>query len=126
MIIAEDSLSKSNKLDQDNPWPGLEGFVEENEQLFKGRHRETMEFFRLIKTEQLCVLYGKSGFGKSSLLRAGVFPRLRRANLVPVYIVLKHDEREPPLSQQIKDEISRVIDAGMFDAPKPAPEETLW
>jgi tetratricopeptide (TPR) repeat protein len=114
------------KLDQNNPWPGLEGFVEENKELFKGRRRETLSFFRLIKAEQLCVLYGKSGFGKSSLLRAGVFPELRRANFVPVYIGLKHDEREPPLSQQVKDEISREIEAGGFDAPKPTATETLW
>ncbi|MFZ3376274.1 MAG: hypothetical protein WA183_12040 [Chthoniobacterales bacterium] len=126
MTIAEDSLSKSNRLDQDNPWPGLEGFVEENEQLFKGRHRETMEFFRLIKTEQLCVLYGKSGFGKSSLLRAGVFPELRRANFVPIYVVLKHDEREPALSQQVKEDICQVIENSGFDSPKPRTNETLW
>jgi tetratricopeptide (TPR) repeat protein len=126
MIVSDDSLSDPNKLDQDNPWPGLEGFAEENEQLFKGRDRETIEFFRLIKSEQLSVLYGKSGFGKSSLLRAGVFPELRRANFVPIYIVLRHDEREPALSQQVKEEICRVIENSGFDAPKPQIDETLW
>jgi Novel STAND NTPase 1 len=122
----DDPLPQSNKLDRDNPWPGLEGFLEENKKLFEGRHRETMEFFRLIKTEQLSVLYGKSGYGKSSLLRAGVFPELRRAGFVPIYIVLKHDEREPALVQQVKDEISRTITSGNIDAPQPRPEETLW
>ena len=38
------------------------------------------ELLRLIKREPLTVLFGQSGLGKSSLLQAGVFPRLRAAN----------------------------------------------
>ncbi|MDD5322616.1 MAG: hypothetical protein PHD43_18780 [Methylococcales bacterium] len=36
----------------------------------------------------MTVLYGKSGLGKSSLLQAGLFPRLRQEYYLPVYIRL--------------------------------------
>lgn len=48
--------------------------------LFFGRAEETQRLASLIFSEKLTVLYGKSGCGKSSLLQAGVLPRLREEN----------------------------------------------
>ena len=38
------------------------------------------------------MFFGKSGLGKSSILRAGVSPLLRDSEFVPVYIRLNHAE----------------------------------
>lgn len=75
-------------LDEQNPWPGLATYDEGASDFFFGREDEIEELLRLIKLSPLTVLYGKSGLGKSSLLQAGLFPRLRNEYFLPVYIRL--------------------------------------
>jgi hypothetical protein len=75
-------------IDAERPWPGLLPFGEDSRMYFHGREAETDELFRLIEREPLTVLFGQSGLGKSSLLNAGVFPNLRRAGYLPVYLRL--------------------------------------
>src|SRR4051794_11617220 len=72
----------------ENPWPGLLAFRETDQDYFQGRRMETEDLFRLVVRERLVVLFGLSGLGKSSLLQAGLFPRLRRENVFPVYLRL--------------------------------------
>ena len=78
-------------LGPDNPWPGLNQFFEDHDRYFRGRDEEKAELFRLVKSETLTILFGKSGLGKSSLLQAGLFPLLRQAGYLPVYIHIRHD-----------------------------------
>ena len=51
-------------------WPGLNQFFEDHDRYFRGRDEEA-ELFRLVKSETLTILFGKSGLGKSSLLKPG-------------------------------------------------------
>jgi hypothetical protein len=88
-------------IDAQRPWPGLLPFTEDARMFFHGREAETDELFRLIEREPLTVLFGQSGLGKSSLLNAGVFPRLRRAGYLPVYMRLSLDAQAPALIDQL-------------------------
>lgn len=65
------------------PYKGLAPFDESDTDamLFFGRERETEIVSANALAARLTVLYGPSGVGKSSLLRAGVVHRLRRASL---------------------------------------------
>ena len=63
--------------DPQNPWPGLLQYEEADREFFQGRQAETDELLRLVMRTRLSVLFGLSGLGKSSLLQAGLFPRLR-------------------------------------------------
>jgi hypothetical protein len=68
-----------------SPYQGLTPFDESDADYFFGRTKEA----RLIEADlfaaSLTLLYGASGVGKSSVLRAGLLPRLRRRDdLVPV------------------------------------------
>ena len=67
----------------DSPYKGLASFddSELDERFFFGRDRETEIVASNLVASRLTVLYGPSGVGKSSLLRAGVVRRLRA--LVP-------------------------------------------
>ncbi len=56
--------------------------------LFCGRETEIDEVVHSILSHNLFVLYARSGVGKTSLLQAGVIPRLRSNDLWPVVIRL--------------------------------------
>jgi hypothetical protein len=88
-------------IDAERPWPGLLPFGEDSRMYFHGREAETDELFRLIEREPLTVLFGQSGLGKSSLLNAGVFPNLRRAGYLPVYLRLSLEAGAPVLIDQV-------------------------
>ena len=75
-------------LDTENPWPGLMPFTEATQAYFHGRDAEAAELLRRVRRERLTILFGQSGLGKTSLLCAGLFPRLRAADFLPVYIRL--------------------------------------
>lgn len=66
------------------PFPGLMAFQEKDAAVFFGREREIIHGLDVLGRMQrfggsgLAVVLGASGSGKSSLLRAGLLPRLRR------------------------------------------------
>lgn len=114
------------RIDSEHPWPGLLPFTEEASAFFHGRETESNELTRLIEREPLTVLFGQSGLGKSSLLNAGVFPRLRRAGYLPLYLRLNLDADAPALIDQVwqtlKDECVRHEVAA--NAPKAG--DSFW
>jgi WD40 repeat protein len=59
------------------PYKGLAPFTEADAEFFFGREREGDAIIASLKARRLTLLYGESGVGKSSLLRAGVASRLR-------------------------------------------------
>lgn len=61
-------------------YPGTKPFETYQQDIFKGRDLDIVNFFRLVKLEQLVVLHGKSGLGKSSLLNAGITPLVEKKN----------------------------------------------
>jgi WD40 repeat protein len=54
------------------PYKGLNPFTEADASLFFGRENDIQEVVNNLLTWRLTLLYGKSGVGKSSILRAGV------------------------------------------------------
>lgn len=61
-----------------NPFPELAGFKPDQGELFFGRDAEIRQLYFLITEplEKVTVLFGQSGVGKTSLLNAGLVPRL--------------------------------------------------
>lgn len=72
-----------------NPWLGLKSY-EEDDKLF-GRDKETYDIANIIVNGFNSIIFGKSGIGKTSLLKAGVFPLLRYEDFHPIYIRLEYD-----------------------------------
>lgn len=78
-------LHWKDRLPWDNhrpPYPGLMACQEADAALFFGRDRELEELDRRLRSlrqagRSLLLVLGASGCGKSSLLRAGILPRLR-------------------------------------------------
>jgi KaiC/GvpD/RAD55 family RecA-like ATPase len=60
------------------PYLGLEAFTEDTQHLFFGRDDFADALFDKVKRQNFVVLVGPSGSGKSSVVQADLFPRLRR------------------------------------------------
>jgi WD40 repeat protein len=67
-----------------SPYPGLEAFTERDAAVFFGRDVEVAELLERLhpvvpaQANRLVAVVGPSGVGKSSLIQAGVLPRLRQ------------------------------------------------
>jgi len=115
-------------LDPENPWLGLFSYSEGTRAYFHGRDEEAAELARRVQRKLLTVLFGQSGLGKTSLLRAGLVPRLRGADFCPVYVRIDYAPESPPPSEQIKQAIFRATaEAGHWTRPGSSIEgESLW
>ncbi len=63
--------------DQTPPYRGLERFDEEHAGLFFGREAEVARIMERLRAGRFAAVFGPSGSGKSSLVRAGVIPAVR-------------------------------------------------
>ncbi|NNF58087.1 MAG: NACHT domain-containing protein [Rhodothermaceae bacterium] len=61
-----------------NPWRGLESYDEEHAELFFGREDVIEELEAYVREHPLTVVLGASGTGKSSVVKAGLVPKLKR------------------------------------------------
>jgi len=95
-------------VDARNPWLGLASFTEETRQYFYGREDEVAELARRVQRKRLTILFGQSGLGKTSILRAGLVPRLRAQGYCPVYVRIDYGRDSPPPAEQIKQAIART------------------
>lgn len=117
----------AQRLDEENPWPGLAAYDEASQRFFYGRTHATAELLRLIRQSPIVTLYGKSGLGKSSMLQAGVFPELRAARFLPVHMRLDYRENAAqPLMTQAAQRVQQEIRAAAADGEPFEPGESLW
>jgi len=63
------------------PYPGLRPFEEKEWMIFFGREKMTADVIERLARQRLVFIHGASGSGKSSLVRAGVLPKLARQHL---------------------------------------------
>lgn len=126
----EERVSESisgHELDRQNPWPGLDSYSEAAQEYFYGRAAEIEELSRRVKGQNLTVLFGESGLGKTSLLQAGLFPKLRREAFLPVYVRLRFGVNEQPLRTQIKEQLSGAIRAARLENTEPLENQaSVW
>jgi len=122
------STDRSHAVDPTNPWLGLASFTEETKAYFHGRDEEVAELGRRVQRKLLTILFGQSGLGKTSILRAGLVPRLRPEGYCPVYVRIDYSRESAPPSEQIKQAILRTTrSAGHWtQAGVSAAGETLW
>lgn len=120
--------------DRMNPWAGLASYQDGDARQFCGRDNESYDVATLVDNNIFVTLYGKSGIGKSSLLNAGVFPRLRKMGYLPVAVRLGIEAEGVSLQSCILKKLdAAVASVGSFRSceivsmPEDDQEETwLW
>ncbi|MGA1794856.1 MAG: hypothetical protein ACMUIL_03255, partial [bacterium] len=91
------------------PFVGIEPFTEEDRDYFFGRGREQRIIISNLYAASLTVLYGASGVGKTSVLLAGVVPKLRDEPRTAV-VVFRHWQDET-FADLLKAECVAAIEA---------------
>src|SRR5580692_1606778 len=105
---AEAPADSDFAVDARHPWLGLTSYTEETRGFFYGRDEEVAELARRVQRKLLTVLFGQSGLGKTSVLRAGLVPRLRAQGYCPIYVRIDYGRDSPEPAEQIKQAISRT------------------
>ncbi|MBI9069891.1 MAG: ATP-binding protein [Salinivirgaceae bacterium] len=113
-----------------SPWLGLASYEEKHSHLFYGRAKEIEDLFSNIVHNTHNVVYGPSGTGKSSVIKAGIFKKARESNMLPVYIRLNHESQVSYSSQVIsliESEIKRTeSEIEKIIQPIGETESSLW
>src|SRR5579872_5140465 len=127
-VVKPDIPDPGAMVDERNPWLGLASFTEETRRYFFGREEEVAELARRVQRKLLTVLFGQSGLGKTSILRAGLVPRLRAQGYCPVYVRIDYARSAPEPSEQIKQAIADGARASgeWTQVGVAAPGESLW
>jgi formylglycine-generating enzyme required for sulfatase activity len=117
-------------------YPGVQPFASNQNNIFFGRREDTVQLLSMVLQERLCVLFGKSGYGKSSLINAGIIPKLAeksakgKGQYIPISI--RFNTWTPEEVQTLTDKLifhlrKPILEAGIQEA-KNIPElpVTLW
>lgn len=129
------SVDRRPQEERKNPYKGLHPYEESDKDMFYGRGEEAERLLQLVKYNLLTVVFGKAGIGKTSLLRAGVFPLLRKEGFLPIPLRPNYSNEASPLMQQIHQPIRAELEKhrievkaqGKEESAKPLnPGETLW
>jgi conflict system STAND superfamily ATPase len=70
-----------------NRYPGVKPFSTNEKELFYARDKEISDLYGLMFIKQMIVLYGKSGNGKSSLINAGIIPKINEDDDYKYFII---------------------------------------
>ena len=95
-------------------------------QRFFGRSSEINTVSELVVASRLLVVYGNSGLGKSSLLKAGVFPKLRGEGLLPIRVRLDRDRTVSDLLRDACQDAARDTSREMEVDYTPGAGGTVW
>jgi len=106
-------------------YPGIRPFQKGESALFFGRESEVEELLHSIKVHDIMVLYSKSGLGKSSLVNAGLSPRLLEENIHPIDIRF-HASAEKKPYDKILSEVKCLIPKKDLEAVPASLKDDLW
>ena len=82
VTLAEFNLDLAPSLDKEPcPYRGLDAFQEEDQKMYFGRQELVNKLLEKLQGNRLLAVVGPSGSGKSSLVRAGILPRLKAGGL---------------------------------------------
>ncbi len=80
--LAPRVLVEAPPLWKGSPFPGLRAFTEVDAPIFFGRGQETSELVKRVEASRFTAVVAASGSGKSSLVAAGLIPRLKSNAIV--------------------------------------------
>lgn len=96
------------------PYRGLRYFREEDARFFSGREAFGDKLVEAVSRASLIAVIGASGSGKSSVVRAGLFPRLRASMRDPVWKIVTLVPTDRPL-HSLGAALVPILDPGLSE-----------
>ncbi len=127
-------MSNTNRT---NPWVGIASYQEPTasnptQYLFCGRDEASRDILTIIDNNLFSIIYGATGIGKTSILQAGVYPRLRKLNYIPISIRLGRADTNVKLADALIEAIKLEIEKQNCSIkqpdglPEPKEEDRIW
>ncbi|MEM6348345.1 MAG: hypothetical protein AAF927_30975 [Bacteroidota bacterium] len=110
-------------------YPGLKPFSVKESSIFFGRGSDVTALEKSIQLDKQLVLYSKSGLGKSSLLNAGLTPRLqKKKDLLPFRVRFSAHRKGDSISllETVKNRLWQEVGESYDMAGITAAADTLW
>lgn len=117
---------------QNRRYPGVSPFTSEQKNIFFGRDNDINKLYKQISMRNQILLYAKSGIGKTSLLNAGVLPKLENKYTIIKIRFFAYDNKNSisPIEKTLnalKNEIKHKKNTFLEDLiSKTNYEKTLW
>jgi ABC-type Fe3+/spermidine/putrescine transport system ATPase subunit len=108
VILTEEPIPSEKQLPE-RPYKFLDSFEEKDAAIFFGRKSETKNLVSQILAHRLTVFFAKSGCGKTSLLKAGVSPKLHEEGYLTVHSRLIKDP-SAEIKQAINSRLSQWME----------------
>lgn len=115
------------------PYPGIVAFRPDDARFFYGRESEIGDLLRNIRSHSFLLVVGPSGSGKSSLVAAGLMPRLGDPQVFPpgTWRACTFRPGATPwarMAEQLGGDPARPVEAvtALLDAPPPARKLLLF
>jgi len=89
--VAEKAKAKVSPSLPERPYKFLDYFETADQPIFFGRDEEADILQNQITAHKLTILFGQSGVGKTSLINAGVIPRLEEEGYTSLYLRVLHE-----------------------------------
>lgn len=99
-MSAAEVIAESPAPSRDNPFKFLDYYDENDTAIFAGRAEELTTALAELTLGPTYVLYGRSGLGKTSIIKAGLFPQLTEIGYLPIYVRIL-DDPELDLSRAV-------------------------
>jgi Caspase domain/Pentapeptide repeats (8 copies) len=113
-------------ISEENPYQGLLAFTAETKQFFFGRETEIQTLVQKVQRCGFVPLIGASGSGKSSVVRAGLMPRLQELGWRVLEPMKPGTEPQETLRSRLADLSGGEVEPGMGVKPRiPADERIL-
>lgn len=93
-----------------NPYKELSPYIESDADRFKGRSLEIEEMYDSFYRNDYLVCYADSGEGKSSIIEAGIVPKMRQNMYLPIHIVFRSDEHYSNGNVDFNQVVHKAID----------------
>ena len=117
--MTDPSSSRQETSPPEGPYKGLRPYEEQDQQYFFGREAECNILIDKILTNRFTLLFAATGVGKSSLLRAGILPRLKDPTQEHLDVVYFRDWVDRPLAEFKRTALHVLQEHGRLDAKLP-------